>query len=135
MCDREMITYFVHGHRDITEEEFDMYYGSKIRKLNALNPGSRFLVCDLPGCGRMTQRFLRKIGVDPTKVLLFHRESNPPVNEYKYPTRSCKTNADMFDLMLKIRDKEITWVREGGIDSQTERIIARGKMSSRGPTR
>ena len=51
-----MKTYFISGHRDITEEEFNINYKPLIDK--ALSEDSSFIVGDYEGVDHMTQQYL-----------------------------------------------------------------------------
>ena len=82
--DRE-ITYFISGHRDITEEEFERNY--KIALETALNEveGCRFVVGDYHGLDIMSQNYLVDVlGVDPDRITVYHmleapRNINPKI--------------------------------------------------------
>lgn len=50
--------YFISGHRDITNEEFEKYYVSKINRVLREDKDARFVVGDYEGVDIMAQKYL-----------------------------------------------------------------------------
>ena len=76
------MTYFISGHRDITEEEFNRLYKPEIIK--ALDkPDSAFVVGDYWGADKMAQTFLSEQIKDKTelykKVTVYHMYDKPNI--------------------------------------------------------
>jgi hypothetical protein len=65
------ITYFVSGHRDLTNEEFEKYYVPLINQVLNDNPNSRFIVGDCGGCDIMVQNYLVDIIDDVSKITVY----------------------------------------------------------------
>jgi hypothetical protein len=70
-------TYFISGHRDLTEEEFDFYYIPMIQNVFSVCPNARFVVGDCDGCDIMTQNYLVNILDDISRVTVYHVGSEP----------------------------------------------------------
>lgn len=65
------ITYFISGHRDLTNEEFEKYYVPLINQVLNDNPNSRFIVGDCGGCDIMAQNYLVDIIDDVSKITVY----------------------------------------------------------------
>ena len=81
MLDRENmkeITYFVSGHRNITEEEFERNYKPALEEVVSSVPGCRFVVGDYYGVDIMAQNYLIDVlGVEPNRVTVYHMLETP----------------------------------------------------------
>lgn len=118
-------TYFISGHRDLTEEEFNIHYASKIRKSNAQSPSCGYILGDASGCDKLAQEFLRKIGVSPERICIHHVESKQPANKYKYNLHSHSTESARRNYMTHVSTSDIAWVRPGCEDSEVRNNILR----------
>ena len=103
--------YFIYGHTDITFDEFDEHYKSKIRKSNAKNPSCRYLVGNSQGCDQLTQIFLREIGVSPERIRVCYRAPIPPENPYGYNLHEFQTKREAELYMIKRATCHISWSR------------------------
>lgn len=112
--------YFICGHQDLTQEEFNENYARKIRNSNAYYPDCIYFVGDAPGCDRMAQDFLRKIGVSPERVTIFHRPSEVPENPHQCHTRVFPSTFAAIRAMITMSTHDIAWVRPGCQDSPVQ---------------
>jgi hypothetical protein len=70
-------TYFISGHRDITEEEL-MLYKSYINKVLSQTPDALFIIGDYHGCDIMIQHFIiDELEVSPNQVTVYHMNHEP----------------------------------------------------------
>ena len=70
-------TYFISGHRDITDEEFDINYVPILTNL-AEEYDAKFVVGDYYGTDIMAQNFLMdEIGLDPERITVYHMFESP----------------------------------------------------------
>lgn len=71
-------TYFISGHRDITETEFEINYASKLDAIIANNPDARFVVGDYQGVDIMAQNYLLDVlNIDPSRITVYHMFDKP----------------------------------------------------------
>lgn len=70
-------TYFISGHRNITEKQFEKYK-QEIVNILEFNPDSVFVMGDYDGVDIMAQNFLLdELNVDPSKVYVYHMHEFP----------------------------------------------------------
>ena len=70
--ERKKNTYFVSGHRNITEEQF-IVYKEALGKVVSENPNAHFIMADYEGVDIMAQNYLiDELGVDPSRVIIYH---------------------------------------------------------------
>lgn len=77
---RQITTYFISGHRDITQEEFEKNYGSIIKNIVDNNsPGTiRFIMGDYYGVDIMAQNYLiDTLNFPPDRICVYHMFSKP----------------------------------------------------------
>ena len=78
-------TYFISGHRNITEEQF-LTYKETLEKIVSNNPKSTFIIGDYEGVDIMAQNFLMdELNLDPSRVTVYHmnivpKNCNPKIN-------------------------------------------------------
>jgi hypothetical protein len=71
-------TYFISGHRDITETEFEINYASKLDAIITNNPEARFVVGDYQGVDIMAQNYLLDVlNIDPSRITVYHMFDKP----------------------------------------------------------
>lgn len=79
------VTYFISGHRDITEDEFERNYKPALEYVLNTVPGCRFVVGDYCGADIMTQNYLVDVlDVEPDRITVYHmfeapRNINPKI--------------------------------------------------------
>ncbi len=64
-------TYFVSGHRDLTEEEFETFYIPLIQQVLNDKPNANFIVGDCEGCDIMAQNYLVDIISNISKITVY----------------------------------------------------------------
>lgn len=116
-------TYFISGHRDITEEEFEIYR-SHIYSICVGNPNARFVVGDYHGADIMAQNFLMdEVGINPENITVYHmfntpRNANPKVINFKGGFLSdserdtAMTNASTYDIAYVRNNKKMSGTAE-----------------------
>lgn len=72
------VTYFISGHRDITEEEFERNYKPAIEYILNTVPDCRFIMGDYYGVDLMAQNYLVDVlGVEPDRITVYHMFTTP----------------------------------------------------------
>lgn len=123
-----MKTYFVSGHRRITENEFLEHYINPI--VDAIEEGASFVVGDCPGVDEMVQNFLKRNKVE--NVTVYHMLESPRCNA-GFPTKGgFKSDVERDYNMTLASDDDIAWVRPGCERSGTGNNIDRRKMQRDG---
>lgn len=125
------ITYFVSGHRNITQKEFETNYIPALRK--AVESGDAyFVVGDCIGVDIMAQNYLLDVlKIDPWRLTVYHmfekpRNKNPKVQNLKGGFAS-DTGRD--SQMTKDSDVDIAFVRDPKKMSGTgENILRRNTL-------
>ena len=77
---RQITTYFISGHRDITQEEFEKNYGSIIKNIVDNNSPStiRFIMGDYYGVDIMAQNYLiDNLNFPPDRICVYHMFDKP----------------------------------------------------------
>jgi hypothetical protein len=64
-------TYFVSGHRDLTEEEFETFYAPLIQQVLNDKPNANFIIGDCEGCDIMAQNYLVDIIDDVSRITVY----------------------------------------------------------------
>lgn len=110
-----MKVYFVSGHIDLTEEEFEEQYVPTL-ELALKSDSSRFVLGDASGADVMTHRYLHEHGVGKERVTVYHKGAN--CNErcapypYGFRTRGGFASHPEKDAqMTKESQRDIAWVR------------------------
>ena len=124
-------TYFISGHRDITDIEFESYYQPMINyALNETND-AKFVVGDYYGVDIMAQNYLIDIlGVEPERITVYHmleapRNFNPKITKF---VGGFKTDDERDEAMTKASFKDIAMVRDCKKLSGTGQNILRRHM-------
>jgi len=112
-------TYFISGHRNITDAEFEFNYEPLIN-LALRNPNANFVVGDCDGVDIKAQNYLMDIVcIDPSKITVYHmldtpRNINPLITKTKGGFQSdeerdaAMTLASSEDIALVRDDKKIS---------------------------
>lgn len=117
-----MITAFVSGHRDITDDEFNKFYVPKL--MSAIADGHRIVVGDYQGVDYLTQRWLKDRGY--TNVIVYHMFIKPRYYVEGFPLRGGYiSDEDRDSSMTKDSDYDIAYVRVGKENSGTAINLAR----------
>lgn len=117
--------YFVSGHREITQSEFDSNYGDAIRKAVS-DPQAEFVVGDYWGVDIMAQNLLVDLGV-ADRVTVYHMFESP--RNYNAAIAKTKggytTDEERDSAMTAASDIDIAFVRHGKWGSGTAQNIKR----------
>jgi hypothetical protein len=112
--------YFVSGHLDLTEREFQDHYQPQLDR--ALEEDARFVVGDARGADQKAQVYL---ATRTSKVTVYHMFESPR-NNAGFPTKGGFTSDGSRDAcMTKDSTKDIAWVRPGRERSGTQKNIQR----------
>lgn len=117
------MTYFISGHRNLTQEEFTKWYSPLI--FLAYNNDAKFVVADCEGCDRMAQDYLAALNV--TDVTVCHMGNRPRyVASANFKLRGYyMSDVDRDSTMTRNSDCDIAFIRKGREDSGTAQNILR----------
>ena len=114
---RQITTYFISGHRDITQGEFEKNYGSIIKNIVDNNsPGTiRFIMGDYYGVDIMAQNYLiDTLNFPPDRICVYHMFDKPrnihPKIENRVDGFSCDEERDAA--MTRDSHIDIAFVRD-----------------------
>ncbi len=115
--------YFISGHLDLTQEEFNIHYLAKIA--DAVNANASFVICDAKGADTMAQNYLDSIGYED--VMILHMFDKPrtvclPCFDYLGGFQSDEQR-DSWGTAAS--DADICWVRPGREKSGTAKNVLR----------
>ena len=127
-------TYFISGHRDITETEFEINYVPQIIKALDECNDALFVVGDYNGVDIMAQNYLLDIvGIEPERITVYHmfdepRNCNPRIVNLKGGFQS---DEERDNAMTNNSSIDIAFVRDNKIISGTgSNILRRYKLIS-----
>lgn len=76
--DFKNITYFISGHREISDNEFEFNYAPLLELALNNTPNARFIVGDYYGVDIMAQNYLIDVlHVEPERITVYHMFENP----------------------------------------------------------
>ena len=114
------VSYFISGHLDLTQAEFDEHYEPHI--WTAVMEGASFVVGDARGADLLAQGCLKDLCAD---VTVFHMLDKPRHNA-GFPLRGGFISDDERDAAMTAHSqRDIAWVRPGRERSGTARNLAR----------
>ena len=120
---RKIRTYFISGHRNITEKQFEKYK-DVLYNVAVYNDASCFVVGDYHGVDIMAQNYLMDVlEIEPDRITVYHmfdspRNINPKITRTKggYQTDeerdSAMTNDSMFDIAFVANNKVMSGTAE-----------------------
>lgn len=109
--------YFVSGHLDITEDEFEKYYIQKIN--DAVSNNCAFVIGDARGTDSFAQKYLHSMAYD--KVTIYHMCDKPRNNFGTFKTIGGFNDDDTRDTqMTRDSTNDILWIRP--IEEQKKRL-------------
>lgn len=121
-----MLTAFISGHLDVTQEEYDLHYAEKV--YNAAVAGHSFVLGDARGCDRLAidhLKLLMRYGFTvPDRIRVYHMLSNPRgqrVSAISY-YGGYETDEQRDEAMTHASDYDILCVRSGKDKSGTAKI-------------
>ena len=116
--------YFISGHRDITNEEFDKFYIPKINEALevAFRDNTRFVVGDYEGVDIMAQEYLKTLceegRLNYSQVSVYHMFDSPR-------HLASEDDVERDSAMTEASDKDIAFIRKGNWTSGTAQNILR----------
>lgn len=126
--DYKNITYFISGHRAITNEEFEFNYVPLLELALNNTPNARFVVGDYYGVDIMAQNYLVDVlNVDPDRITVYHMFESPRnINPKIKNTVGGFQNDDERDAaMTENSFEDIALVRSENVLSGTAKNILR----------
>jgi len=119
-----MKTYFISGHLDLTEDEFNEHYGPIIDL--ALSDQDSFVIGDARGADTIAQAYLTN---KTSRVIVYHMFESPRNNVGDFPTiGGFRSDNERDSSMTQNSDHDIAWVRPGRKKSGTAKNIERRKI-------
>ena len=118
-------TFFISGHLDLTETEFNEHYQPKLKM--AVATGGYFIVGDSRGADAMAQSYLgaavSEDGELHARILVYHIGRSPRNNKENFKTiGNFKTDLERDEAMTRDSTDDILWVRPE--DEQRKRLGA-----------
>ena len=118
--------YFVSGHRDLTQEEFDRHYVYLLDRVLADDPYAEFVVGDWEGCDSIFVKYMEEYYTDALIHIFYVYESRIPEGEFnEYRFHECNSYDDCDAAMTRHSNFDIAWIRPGREDSHTAQNIKR----------
>ncbi len=121
-------TYFISGHRNITDTEFEFNYEPAINFALHENPDAKFVIGDCDGADIMAQNYLMDtIMIEPDRVTVYHMLDAPRnVNSKITKTVGGFTTDEERDAaMTAASTKDIAFVREMKISGTAKNLLRR----------
>lgn len=121
-------TYFISGHRNITDTEFEFNYEPAINFALHENPDAKFVIGDCDGADIMAQNYLMDtIMIEPDRVTVYHMLDAPRnVNSKITKTVGGFTTDEERDAaMTAASTKDIAFVREVKISGTAKNLLRR----------
>lgn len=121
-------TYFISGHRNLTEEEFEKNYTPALKSVVENIPDAKFVVGDCTGADIMAQNYLIDVlAIDPERVTVYchgnvPESANKEIINFK---TGYNTDIEKDAAMTEISSKDIAFVRDIFENSGTAQNILR----------
>ena len=127
-------TFFISGHRNITENEFEFNYIPKINEALHLYENAKFIVGDYYGVDIMAQNYLMDVlGLEPERVTVYHMFDSPRNCNSKITNMvgGFQTDDERDEAMTAASSFDIAFVRDNNIITGTgKNILRRYKLTS-----
>lgn len=130
--DYKNVTYFISGHREITQEEFEFNYIPLIELALSNTPNARFVIGDYYGVDIMAQNYLMDVlNIEPERVTVYHmfeipRNKNPKITK---TIGGFKTDDERDAAMTENSFEDIALVRdENKLSGTGKNILRRYKL-------
>ena len=126
-------TFFISGHREITQEEFDLNYGVILKEYEEKykdNP-PKYIMGDYYGVDFMAQNYLMDVlKVNPNRVVVYHMFDKPRNrnNKIRNLVGGFRTDEERDAAMTMNSDEDIAFVRNHYKWSGTGANILRRKL-------
>lgn len=132
--ERKANTYFISGHRDLSEDEFIAYYRPLLDSVARMSDVcTYFVVGDYQGCDIMSQNYLlNELEIDPDRLTVYHMGDKPSqCNEKVTRLKGGFNNDEERDAaMTKASEHDIAMVRDHTKWSGTGQNILRRHLFS-----
>lgn len=116
-----MTTFYISGHLDVSDTEFETHYIPSIAK--GILSDALFVVGDARGADAKAQAYLKERGYE--QVVVYHMFDKPR-NNAGFPTKGGFVSDDTRDVaMTDASDADIAWVRPGREKSGTAKNLTR----------
>ena len=128
---QKQVTYFISGHRDITEEEFERNYMPVLDYVLNTVPDCRFVVGDYFGVDIMAQNYLiDTLNIDQDRITVYHmfeapRNINPKIEN---TVGGFESDRERDTAMTLASSEDIAFVRDNTKMSGTAENILRRYM-------
>ena len=129
--DEKLVTFFISGHRDITDAEFEINYETVLNFTVNEFPDCKFVVGDYCGVDIMAQNYLLDVlRIDPNNITVYHMFDKPRnVNDKVVNLVGGFTTDDERDeAMTNASSNDIAFVRDVKKNSGTAQNILRRHM-------
>ena len=120
-------TYFISGHRNITDEQFERYK-NEIHSVYVNDEQSHFIIADYHGADKMAQDFLMDVlEIEPSRVTVYHmfdkpNNVNPKITQF---VGGFKTDDERDIAMTSSSSFDIAFVADNKVMSGTAENILR----------
>lgn len=128
-----MSTYFISGHRDISDKEFHLHYKKSIMNAILADPNTSFVVGDYYGVDVLAQEYLASLKNKYTNIniTVYHMFKSPRNNPCNLPTKGgFVSDHDRDSAMTMVSDMDILWVRTGKKFSGTAQNLLRRQVKN-----
>lgn len=118
--------YFISGHRNVTQEEFDKYYKPRLDYIFLTNRSPVFVVAECEGVDQMAQDYLAERAAR-CSVTVFHMFDAPRylASDLFRTKGGYKSDIERDSAMTCLSDIDIAFIRDPKIDSGTRQNILR----------
>ena len=112
MVDVKVCIFFISGHIDLEEDEFNIHYKPKIDEA-LLNPQSRFVIGDARGADTMGKNYLTD-RIDKTRIIIYTLRNPKKVkgdlSTYQLQG-SFRNHEEKDSAMTRSSNVDIAWIR------------------------
>jgi len=119
-------TYFISGHRNITEVEFVKHYEPVLWKIICEEEDAKFVIGDCQGVDDMAQKYLKALGIKD-EVTVYHMFEEPRHNAGFKLIGGFNSDVERDFAMTQDSDVDVAWVRTGCERSGTQQNLDRRK--------
>lgn len=119
--------YFISGHGDLTQFEFDKYYVPVLDDILVSDRDAEFVVGDFQGADTMAQDYLKEKLSDPSKLTVYHMGRFPrycSTTEFKL-VGGFSSDEERDSAMTQASNVDICFVRPGRRGSGSAQNIVR----------
>ena len=127
------MTYFISGHRDLSIEDFQLYYEPLIDRVRIEDSDARFVVGDCDGVDKFAMDYIFEYYIVP--LTIYHMFDKPrnipkglsenPESEGVYFKGGFKSDEERDSAMTKASDFDIAFIKDNRWDSGTAQNIKR----------